>query len=195
MPDGRVAPPGYGSGSRPLASDSHRSCRSEARLRSTRARRKWRLRGRPDSAPKDVASRYARRAPALDRRLIRIPVKDFDGSRYSRARAAFSLQPILPSGPRPLLSQVGRRGREPERMIEAHRDAPVSHRAIRVDSAHSRKGFSASSYQNEWRSADAALECHLCLGSAGHRKVYFPEICAGGLRNRSARLAKQAEAD
>jgi hypothetical protein len=61
-------------------------------------------------------------------------------------------------------------------VIEAHRDAPVSHRASRIDTDHAGKCLFRFVVPERVDKGDTVFEGLLCLGSAGDRKVYVPGI-------------------
>ena len=72
--------------------------------------------------------------------------------------------------------QIGRRGRKPYWVIEAHSDAPVSHRASRIDTDYAGKCLFRFVVPERVDKGDTVFEGLLCLGSTGHGKVYVPDI-------------------
>jgi hypothetical protein len=74
------------------------------------------------------------------------------------------------------LPQIGRRGRKRYGVIKAHSDAPVSHRAIRIEADYLRECLFGFVVPERVQKGDTVFEGLLCLGSTGDGKMYMPEI-------------------
>ena len=71
--------------------------------------------------------------------LIRILIKLFDCGNVVAFTLCFGSNRVGFFDRSHPFPQIGRRGRKPYRVIEAHSDAPVSHRASRIDTDYARK--------------------------------------------------------